>query len=462
MELLSGTIELLSWLADVVLLIMYSFVMFGCLLLPLVIALATMGKSIGVRRTYVNVLLALFEYLKRTKIGHKKIGCKENLSASLSAENDETSENSECEHTEDNATCKTMKLVSQRSVQEMDTDFQLSDIMYFTKSGLEAIVEDEVTQRFSAEELPSWNLLTRTNTKPQFISIRLTILWACGFITRYIILFPFRLTLALAGIILFLCGTAYIGRMPDGELKKQRYHKLSKTAFRIMARGLSAVVTYHNKENRAKGGGICVANHTSPIDSIILGCDNTYAMVGQKQSGFFGIMEHAMSRATSHVWFNRSEAKDRTTVARRLKEHVQDKHKLPICIFPEGTCINNTSIMMFKKGSFEVGGTIYPAAIKYDARFADPFWNSSKQHLITHILLMLTSWALVCDVWYLPPCEIKEGESGVEFANRVKSLIAQQGGLIDLEWDGALKRKQPSQSFKEKQQEDFSKRLKRE
>jgi hypothetical protein len=29
-----------------------------------------------------------------------------------------------------------------------------------------------------------------------------------------------------------------------------------------------------------------------------------------------------------------------------------------------GTCINNTSVMMFKKGSFEVGGTIYPVAIK--------------------------------------------------------------------------------------------------
>ncbi len=34
-----------------------------------------------------------------------------------------------------------------------------------------------------------------------------------------------------------------------------------------------------DRENRAKGGGICVANHTSPIDVVILGCDNTYAMV---------------------------------------------------------------------------------------------------------------------------------------------------------------------------------------
>ncbi len=34
------------------------------------------------------------------------------------------------------------------------------------------------------------------------------------------------------------------------------------------------------RENKAKGGGICVANHTSPIDAILLACDNCYALVG--------------------------------------------------------------------------------------------------------------------------------------------------------------------------------------
>lgn len=51
-------------------------------------------------------------------------------------------------------------------------------------------------------------------------------------------------------------------------------------------------------------------------------------------------------------------------MARRLREHVEDPDKLPILIFPEGTCINNTSVMQFKKGTFEVGGIIYPVAIK--------------------------------------------------------------------------------------------------
>ena len=33
----------------------------------------------------------------------------------------------------------------------------------------------------------------------------------------------------------------------------------------------------------------------------------------------------------------------------RLKAHVEDPTKLPILIFPEGTCINNTSVMQVRK-----------------------------------------------------------------------------------------------------------------
>ncbi len=40
---------------------------------------------------------------------------------------------------------------------------------------------------------------------------------------------------------------------------------------------------FFRRENKAKGGGICVANHTSPIDIVILSCDNTYAMVSTNQ-----------------------------------------------------------------------------------------------------------------------------------------------------------------------------------
>jgi len=72
----------------------------------------------------------------------------------------------------------------------------------------------------------------------------------------------------------------------------------------------------------------------------------------------------------------------------------------------------------------------------------------------------MTSWAIVCDVWYLPPMYRQEGESAIDFANRVKSVIAKQGGLIDLVWDGQLKRMKPKKEWREIQQVEFANRLK--
>lgn len=70
--------------------------------------------------------------------------------------------------------------------------FNLADVMYFFKKGCEAVAEDEVTQRFSSEELVSWNLLSRTNANLQYVSWQLTVVWVIGILIRYCLLIPFR------------------------------------------------------------------------------------------------------------------------------------------------------------------------------------------------------------------------------------------------------------------------------
>lgn len=80
--------------------------------------------------------------------------------------------------------------------------------------------------------------------------------------------------------------------------------------------------------------------------------------------------------------------------------------------------------------------------------------------MMQHLFLMMTSWAIVCDVWYLPPMYRGENETAIAYANRVKGVIAKQGGLLDLVWDGNLKRNKPKEEWKEKQQEDFTNRIK--
>uniref|UniRef100_A0A6Q2Y007 Phospholipid/glycerol acyltransferase domain-containing protein n=1 Tax=Esox lucius TaxID=8010 RepID=A0A6Q2Y007_ESOLU len=411
-----------------------SFTVWFTSLLVFIIVPAILGVSFGIRKLYMNSLLKIFE----VSSSHIVSACSEKDKVTLIMSTLEQ---------------EIQELRSSSTTLSSEPEFEMADIMSFCRRGVESIVDDEVTKRFSAEELESWNLLTRSNYNFRHISLRLSVLWGLGLLIRYSFLLPLRITLAATGIGLLVVLTTIVGFLPSGR------YKIHMMCYRICVRALTAIITYHNSENKPKNGGICVANHTTPIDVIILANDGCYSMVGQVHGGLIGVVQRAMVKSSPHIWFERSEVKDRHLVAKMLSNHVADKTNHPILIFPEGTCINNTSVMMFKKGSFEIGCTVYPVAIKYDPRFGDAFWNSGKFGMVSYLLRMMSSWAIVCSVWYLPPVNREEGEDAVQFANRVKAAIARQGGLVDLLWDGGLKRGKVKDTFREEQQKLYSKVL---
>ncbi|XP_014271501.1 glycerol-3-phosphate acyltransferase 3 [Halyomorpha halys] len=440
------------------------------------VSLGSIGRSLGVRRAYVKLLVKIFEFGRKTIEAEGKWNIH---TPPLTSENKVESNGTSVISREDlilvpdpeqnylgnnNLEVPQEKddeggLPRRPSFETLKKGFHLSDCLDYIKTGVEAIIEDQVTSRFEAEELKSWNLLTRTNRQYEFISWKLSFIWVTGFFIRYFFLLPMRVLICFFGVLWLTFCTAIVGYIPEGAFKRWTNRKVSVLCFNILSSALSSVVTYHNPQNRPKKG-ICVANHTSPIDVLVLMCDNSYSLIGQRHGGFLGILQRALARASPHIWFERSEVKDRETVAARLREHVSVEHNPPILIFPEGTCINNTSVMQFKKGSFEVGSVVYPVAIKYDPKFGDAFWNSSRYSMMQYLYMMMTSWAIVAEVWYLPPMTQEEGETAIDFANRVKRVIAKQGGLVDLMWDGQLKRMRAKKEWMEKQQEEFSKRLK--
>ncbi|XP_071321283.1 glycerol-3-phosphate acyltransferase 4 isoform X3 [Trachinotus anak] len=378
------------------------------LLFVFIIVPAVLGVSFGMRRLYMRTLLMIFEWaMLRMEMGAKEKNQElyKPYSNGIIAKEPPASLQQEIQELRGSSSCL-----------RSEPEFEMADIFYFCRRGVESIVDDEVTKRFSAQELESWNLLTRSNYNFRHISLRLTVLWGLGVLIRYGVLLPLRVTLAVTGISLLLVLTTLVGCLPNRELRSYLSEKVHLMCYRICVRALTAIITYHNRENKPQNGGICVANHTTPIDVIILANDGCYSLVGQVHGGLMGMIQRAMVKSSPHIWFERSEVKDRHLVAKRLGDHVADKTKQPILVFPEGTCINNTSVMMFKKGSFEIGCTVYPVAIK-------------------------------------------EGEDAVQFANRVKAAIAAQGGLVDLIWDGGLKRAKVKDAFKEEQQKLYSKVL---
>ncbi|EYC07107.1 hypothetical protein Y032_0072g691 [Ancylostoma ceylanicum] len=452
------------------------------LTLLLVVVVASFGGTLGVREMFVEMLLRLFEWGSKTSRNdeYEELPQEDPSSTSRSpprVKKRHSSGDLGIIHREKSEIIDS-KLHSTDEPPQRSTTVSVvvDDSIDFITAGIEAIIEDQVTSRFRAEQIPSWNLLTRTRFSFQYISWKLSLLWVGGFLFRYLMLVPIRIVLFILGMAT-MCGVCYlVGHIPNVKVKKFLNRHVMLISMRIFSRSFSSIIRFHDRENRAKKGGICVANHTSPIDVMVLSCDNCYAMIGQRQGGILGFIQNSLSRAESHIWFERSEAADRRKVTQRLREHVEDENKLPIIIFPEGTCINNTSVMMFKKGSFEVskisvfvpvhkeariGSTIYPIAMKYDSRLTDAFWNSSEQSYGEYLWRMMTSWAIICDVWYLPPMTREPGEDAIAFARRVKRAIAKKGGLVDLEWDGALKRERVSSKLIELQQKLYYDRLAR-
>lgn len=89
---------------------------------------------------------------------------------------------------------------SNEKVTAENFDFKLENCLDYMNAGMEAIIEDDVTSRFEAEEIKSWNLLTRTNRRYEFITWRLTVIWVIGFFVRYFILMPIRVFICFCGV----------------------------------------------------------------------------------------------------------------------------------------------------------------------------------------------------------------------------------------------------------------------
>lgn len=75
---------------------------------------------------------------------------------------------------------------------------------------------------------------------------------------------------------------AIVATIPQDDIRRWVNDVNFKITFRIIARSITAIINIHNEEYKPKRTGFCVANHTSPIDVMILSTDCTYSLVSQR------------------------------------------------------------------------------------------------------------------------------------------------------------------------------------
>ena len=331
----------------------------------------------------------------------------------------------------------------------------LLDISGVLNEGAGAIADDSFWKCFQLSRTPSWNW-----------NWYLLPLWTLGVLIRYCVLFPLRLVLLLAGFFVFgVSLTAARCALPRGSgLLRGCERQLAVFMCSVFVASWTGVIKYHGPlPARGRRNTVFVANHTSMIDFIVLEQLFPFAVIMQRHPGWVGfIQQHALS-SLGCIEFNRTEAKDRHVVARRIREHVTtDRDVNPLLVFPEGVCVNNEYCVRFKKGVFDLGDdvSVYPIAMKYNKIFVDAHWNSRKFSFSQHLFMLMTSWAVVCDVHFLEPQRLRRGETSVAFAERVRVMIANKAGLKMVEWDGYLKYVAPSPRLCEERREKEARRVK--
>jgi len=249
--------------------------------------------------------------------------------------------------------------------------------------------------------------------------------------------------------------------LPSSAFKFKFERRLLQTMCFVWVASWTGVIRCHGPKPTACKGRVWVCNHTSMVDFLVISQVTPFATVMQKHPGWLGLIQTYIMDSFGCVYFNRKEAQDRVKVAERIKDYVHNNAKLPLLIFPEGTCVNNRYCTMFKKGAFELDATVCPIALKYNRIFVNAFWSSRQQTFAMHLVELMTSWAVVADMYFLEPQYKREGESSIAFASRVQNLIAKKAKLKIVPWDGMLKYYSPSPKMCEQKRQQFASQIKK-
>jgi hypothetical protein len=252
--------------------------------------------SSKVRNFYVNSLTKLFDYESSSSKSKESLFCTHQIieKQSLILTENGIKNMSDCE-------------TSDHHTLEPSIDLFMS--------GIEAIVEDDVLTFFKEQNLERWNFLTRYRVSSKSYKFKVDIIWLFGVILRYAILLPARVMLLSVGTIYAITFPIVMFLLPESTIKKKFGRNFMILNAKLLSKSVITRLEFHDTEYRPKSG-ICVANHTTPLDTVFLMQDNLLSITGQRHGGFLGILQKATENIPS-IFIDRSKANERLEMSRR-------------------------------------------------------------------------------------------------------------------------------------------------
>lgn len=177
--------------------------------------LAPVGPEFVINRLYAYFVLQLLDYGQAQEESVKK------FRKQIKSRRHDSNMNTEQEDEEEEQKQDKLMQMRNRSMSlhlgQQQHNLRFDTITEFAKLGIEAILFEDVTQRFAEAEPETWNLLTRADRNYRFASWKMFSLWVFGLVLRYLVFLPIRMAIFVVGILVFLVFMLIVGFIPNSE-----------------------------------------------------------------------------------------------------------------------------------------------------------------------------------------------------------------------------------------------------
>ena len=155
-------------------------------------------------------------------------------------------------------------------------------------------------------------------------------------------------------------------------LPQWRY-RLLKLGSAIWVRGLLVAIGVWKLDihgERDPNTRVLVANHITLVDGIVLQVLETPMFVAKAETSAYPLFGTFL-RAVQTIFVDRTSREARSRTLESIKYRTTAPGFPPLCIFPEGTIGNGSSLCKFKPGAFVPGIPVQPIALKINCHHFD-------------------------------------------------------------------------------------------
>lgn len=173
---------------------------------------------------------------------------------------------------------------------------------------------------------------------------------------------------------------------------------------------------------------LVVGSHSSFFDAIaviVMGGPSVVAKEETSHIPFWG----SLIRCTQPVLVKRTDPNSRQTTINMIKERTgPGSGWQQVFIFPEGTCTNRTSLILFRLGAFIPGVPVQPICLRYSNSLDTVTWTWEGIGALKVLCWTLAQLHTSVQLEYLPPYvpNKQEKEDPKLFASNVRAVMAKQ------------------------------------